>query len=98
MLVDLFRLTKDFSREYKYTLGESIKKEVVEMISNIYRANSTIDNRKEKIQLARENVEITRLFLRLLKDLKQVGLKKFILLNKKIESASRQLAAWQSKS
>ncbi len=98
LLVDLFRLTKDFSREYKYTLGESIKKEVVEMISNIYRANSTIDNRKEKIQLARENVEITRLFLRLLKDLKQVGLKKFILLNKKIESASRQLAAWQSKS
>ena len=80
LLVDLFRLTKDFSREYKYTLGESIKKEVVEMISNIYRANSSYS--KEKIiQSVRENVEVIRLFLRLLKDLKQVNLEKFIFLN-----------------
>lgn len=76
LLVELFRFTKDFSREYKYTLGESIKKETVEMIINIYRANSTYS--KEKIiQSARENVEVIRLFLRLLKDLKQVNLKKW---------------------
>ena len=80
LLVDLFRLTKDFNREYKYTLGESIKKEIVEMITNIYRANSSYS--KEKIiQSARENVEVIRLFLRLLKDLKQVNLEKFIFLN-----------------
>ncbi|MEI7425681.1 MAG: hypothetical protein WCK16_02005 [Candidatus Moraniibacteriota bacterium] len=36
LLVELFRFTKDFSREYKFTLGESIKKETVEMIANIY--------------------------------------------------------------
>jgi len=93
-LVELFRFTKDFNREYKYTLGESIKKETVEMIINIYRANSTYS--KEKIiQSARENVEVIRLFLRLLKDLKQVNLKKFVQLNEKIESVSKQLSAWQ---
>jgi len=94
LLVELFRFTKDFNREYKYTLGESIKKETVEMIINIYRANSTYS--KEKIiQSARENVEVIRLFLRLLKDLKQVNLKKFVQLNEKIESVSKQLSAWQ---
>ena len=98
LLVDLFRFTKDFSREYKYTLGESIKKETIEMISNIYRANSSITNRKEKIQSARENVEVIRLFLRLLRDLRQVGLKQFVSLNEKVESVSKQLVAWQSKS
>jgi len=98
LLVELFRFTKDFSREYKFTLGESIKKETVEMISNIYRANSSFEKRKERIQSARENVEVIRLFLRLLKDLKQVDLKKFVFLNEKIESVSRQLAGWQKKS
>jgi len=52
LLVELFRFTKDFSWEYKYTLGESIKKETVEMIINIYRANNSYSKEKvEKIKL-----------------------------------------------
>lgn len=98
LLVELFRFTKNFSREYKFTLGENIKKETVEMITNIYRANSSFLGRKEKIQSARENVETIRLFLRLLKDLRQVDLKKFVFLNEKIESVSRQLTGWEKKS
>ncbi|MDP3956946.1 MAG: four helix bundle protein [bacterium] len=95
LLVDLFRFTKDFSREYKFTLGESIKKETVEMITAIYRANSTMVERRERIQAARENVEVIRLFLRLLKDLNQVNVKKFVSLNEKLESVSKQLTAWR---
>jgi hypothetical protein len=98
LLLELFRFTKDFSREYKYTLGESIKKEVVEMITNIYKANSDISNRHLRIQTARENVEVIRLFLRLLRDLRQISLEKFAFLNLKIESVSKQLLAWQKKS
>jgi len=30
LLIAIFRLTKDFGREYKYTIGESLKKEVIE--------------------------------------------------------------------
>ena len=36
LLLELFRFTRDFNREYQYTLGESIKKETVEMITHIY--------------------------------------------------------------
>jgi len=95
LLLELFCFTKNFSREYKFTLGESIKNETINMITNIYRANSAQSSRKEIIQLARENVETIRLFLRLLKDLKQVNLEKFVQLNEKIESVSKQLTAWQ---
>ena len=94
LLVELFRFTKDFSREYKYTIGESIKKEILEMIRNIYRANST-QSKKDILQSARENIETIRLFLRLLKDLQQISIKKFVFLNEKIESVSKQLTAWQ---
>lgn len=94
LLVELFRFTKSFTREYKYTIGESIKNEIIAMITNIYRANSTY-TKKDKIQAAQENIETIRLFLRLTKDLKQINLSKFVQLNTKIESVSKQLTAWQ---
>ena len=86
--------TKDIQQEMKQGGESIILKETVEMITNIYRANSVYS--KEKIiQSARENVEVIRLFLRLLKDLKKVNLKKLVFLNEKIESVSKQLSAWQ---
>jgi hypothetical protein len=94
LLVELFRFVKDFSREYKFTLGESIKKETIDMITNIYRANGSL-HKVPLIQGARENVEVIRLYLRLLKDLQQISLEKFIRLNELIESVSKQLTAWQ---
>ncbi len=94
LLVELFRYTKNFSKEYKYTIGESIKKEILEMIRNIYRANS-VQNKRAVLQSSRENIETIRLFLRLLKDLQQINIRKFVFLNEKIESVSKQLTAWQ---
>ena len=66
LLVILFQFTKDFNREYKYTVGESIKKEILEMLTNIYRANGAIDERAKYIQRARENIEAVRLFIRII--------------------------------
>jgi len=67
------------------------------MIANIYRANSS-ESKWPLLQSARENLEAVRLYLRLIKDLKQISLKKFIALNQSIESVSKQLCAWQKSS
>ena len=40
LLLEIFRFAKDFTKEYKYTVGESLKKETLELITLIYRANS----------------------------------------------------------
>jgi hypothetical protein len=95
LLLELFRFTREFTREYKYTLGESIKKETVEMITHIYKANSDKVGRLAHIQSARKNIEVIRLFVRLLRDLRQVTLEKFVTLNQSIETVSKQLLAWQ---
>ena len=58
--MDIFQFTKDFSREYKYTVGESLKNQTVELLTLIFRANS----RKDKdivLQEARESIEVIRL-------------------------------------
>jgi hypothetical protein len=94
LLVEIFQFTQNFSREFKYTLGERLKNETIDMITNIYRAN-TRQNKFDTLQKARENIEIIRLYMRLLKDLKQVGLKKFVNINERIENVSKQLTGWQ---
>jgi len=96
LLVEIFQFTKNFNREFKFTVGESLKKETLELITLIYRANSRRD-KYQVLQEARERIEVIRLFVRLLKDLKQIGLKKFVQINKQVENVSKQLMGWQKK-
>jgi len=94
LLLEIFKFTKSFAKDYKYTVGESLKNETLELITLIYRANS----KKEKfdtLQTAREKIEVIRLFVRLMKDLHQISIKKFVLVNKQIENVSKQLTGWQ---
>ncbi len=97
LLVEIFQFVKNFTKEYKYTVGEKLKNETLEMIINIYRAN-TNKQKKELIQTARENIEVIRLLLRVVKDLKQINIKKFISINEKIKNVSKQLTGWQKSS
>ena len=94
LLLEIFHFTKEFKREYKYTVGESLKKEMLEMITYIYQANSKRD-KQETLQLAREKIEVIHLFVRMMKDLHEFSLKRFVQVNKQIENVSRQLTGWQ---
>ena len=93
LLLDIFKLTKEFNREYKYTIGEELKKETTAMMINIYRANCSV-KKIEYIAYARENIEVIRLLVRLLKDHKQIQVVKIAKLNLVIEELSKQLTAW----
>jgi len=59
LLRAIFQFAKDFSKEYKYTVGESLKKETIELIALIYRANSRTD-KVETLKTAREHIEVIR--------------------------------------
>lgn len=94
LLLMLFRCSKNMDRDYRHTLGETIKEELVALITNIYRANCRL---QKKILLgnARENLEVVRLLMRLANDLKQFSLNDFIQANLLVESISKQLVAWE---
>jgi uncharacterized protein (DUF1015 family) len=64
------------------------------LIKNIYRANKAKD-KITHIGAARENLEVIRLFLRLMQDFNQLSLKKFVETNQAIEEVSKQLASWE---
>jgi hypothetical protein len=93
LLLQIYALTHNLTREYKFTLGEKLKNEITELLSNIYRANR-ISEKAKYLETARENLELVRLYVRILLDTKQISSKKHIFLNLSIEKVSKQLAGW----
>jgi uncharacterized protein YbcC (UPF0753/DUF2309 family) len=96
LLIAIYEKTSTFSREYKYTIGERLKNETLELLINIYKANkSKKETRVQFIECSRQHVEVVRLLLRIVKDLKVIGIKGFVALNVQVEELSKQLASWQ---
>jgi hypothetical protein len=95
LVIMLFTNSSSFAREYKYTVGQELKNEGTMLIKNIYRANKAID-KAVAIGEARENVEVIRLFVRLMQDFNQLSLKKFVEINQCIEGVSQQLSGWEN--
>jgi hypothetical protein len=94
LLLAIHVFSKKLTREYKYTIGQDLKIEAKNLMVEIYKANSTY-NKKEIIKKARERLLMIRLNIRVLKDLKEISLKKFVYINEIIENVSKQLAGWE---
>ena len=93
LLFDLFSASKSFNRDFKYTLGENLKNEMIDAMMFIWRANSTY-NKVDYIDKARESIEKCRLYIRLLYDLRQISIENFTKWNIAIQNISKQLAGW----
>jgi hypothetical protein len=94
LLLLIFESCGSMKREYRFTLGEALKKELIALITDIYRANCSY-HKKELLAGAREYVEVTRLLMRLCHDLKQLPLKTYACASDRLESISKQLTAWE---
>jgi hypothetical protein len=88
LLLAIFQFTKDFSKEYKYTVGESLKKETIELLTLIYRAH-TRHQKADLRQMAHQQIEVIRLLIRVMKDMKQISLEKFVKINEAVENVSK---------
>lgn len=65
----------------------------VKLSNGVNKANRS-KIKKGFIEEAQEHTEIIPLLLRLIKDVKEISLKRFIALNQKIELVSKQLTGW----
>lgn len=94
LLIAIYDRTKLFQREHKYSLGERLKNETLELLINIYMANkSKKEERLCCIDKARQHLEIVRLLLRVAKDIRVIGIKGSVVLNVQVEELSKQLVS-----
>jgi len=70
----LFQYTKEFPREYKYTLGQDIKRDSIELVRSIYRANRA-ENKREYLEKFLDDLELLKFEIRLSVDMHLMSIK-----------------------
>lgn len=70
----LYQYTKDFPREYKYTIGQDLKKDSLTLVRGIYRVNKAKD-KASHFEYLLDDFELVKFQLRLCSDLKLLTLK-----------------------
>ena len=93
LLLKIIHLTKNFPRDYKYTLGQKLKDEIIELVIIIYKANSSKDKEKH-IEMILENIQVVQLLIRLSHDIKILPRKQYADIAEKVDSLALQAQGW----
>lgn len=59
----VFQITKDFPKEYKYSLGQDMKRDALQLVRSIYRANKS-EKKKEHLEQFLDDFELLKLMCR----------------------------------
>lgn len=68
LILLIYRYTRNFPREYKYTLGQEMKRDAIMLVRSIYRANRS-ESKRQWLEEFLDNFEILKLEIRLCVDL-----------------------------
>jgi len=65
LILLIFEYTKDFPKEYKYTLGQDLKRDGINLVRSIYRANKS-KNKVEYLEQFLDDFELLKLEIAML--------------------------------
>jgi hypothetical protein len=95
LILKVFEFTKDFPREYKFTLGQDMKRDAIVLVRSIYRANKA-KNKTEYLEQFLDDFEILKLEIRLCVDLKIMSFKKQSEIALLMECIGKQITGWRN--
>ena len=85
-------------RDVKYTLVERLKQDILEVLVLIYKAHyNMLGDKALQLQQARELIPGVKARMRIMYDLRYINLELFRTLAVEVESVSKQLGAWHTK-
>ena len=85
-------------RDVKYTLVERLKQDILEVLVLIYKAHyNMLGDKALQLQQARELIPGVNARMRIMYDLRYINLELFRTLAVEVESVSKQLGAWHTK-
>ena len=97
LILKIFECTKDFPKEYKYTLGQDMKRDAMQLVRSIYRANKAA-NKKEHLETFLDEFELLKLEIRLCADMKVLPFKKQAELTVLMDGIGKQVTGWRNAS
>lgn len=93
LILKIFEYTKDFPKDYKYTLGQDMKRDALQLVRSIYRANKSVQ-KKEHLDDFMDDFELIKLEIRLCTDMKVLPIKKQAELSLLMDSIGKQITGW----
>ena len=69
LLLEIYKVTNTFSREYKFSLGQDMRRDTLSLFRNLYRANKNQDKRVF-LEAFLDDFELLKLQIRVCLDLK----------------------------
>lgn len=93
LLLRLMMAIKDFPRDYKYTLGQKMRDEVLSLILFIYRANGSTDRTAHITEIV-ERIQLVEVMLRMAHDLRVLPRGQYAGLVEMTDSLARQAQGW----
>lgn len=94
LLIEIYKTTGSFSREMKYTLGQDMKNDAMELMRHIFRANHHADKVKD-LENFLSCFDSLRLQLRLARELNALSVRKLAHLSLMMEDISKQAHLWK---
>jgi len=97
LILKVFDMTSHFSREYKFTLGQDMKRDCITLVRSIYRANKN-KNREFYLEQFLDEFEVLKLEIRLCKDLRLITIKQQAQVALIMEKIGKQITGWRNAS
>jgi hypothetical protein len=94
LILKVFECTADFSREHKYTLGQDMKHDAMQLVRSIYRANR-VANKIEYLDKFIDDFELLKLEIRLATDMRILPVRKQAELSVLMDSIGKQVTGWR---
>ena len=94
LLLDINRMMPNVPRDCRYSIGQELRKKIMEIIVLIYRANRT-RGKLSIISKMRESLLEVQVYIRLMSDMKYISERKYINLVEQTTSMSKQMSAWE---
>jgi protein involved in polysaccharide export with SLBB domain len=88
------RITAAFPKGYRYSLGDKLRIEVVELVVLIFKANSVRSGRAALVGQLLERMQVVELLLRLSKDMRLMAVKSFSEAVVLTDAIGRQAQGW----
>ena len=93
-LLRVMHAISHFPRQYKYTLGEKIQAEVIDLIISIYKVNSTKTDKVEFLKRMEEQIQLIYLLLRISHDMKLMPTEKYAGIVELADGIASQTKGW----
>jgi len=95
LILKIFEYTADFPREYKYTLGQDMKRDAIILVRSIYRANKA-KNKMEYLEAFLDDFEVLKLEVRLCVDMRILTIKRQGEIALLMDSIGKQITGWRN--